>query len=717
MVKQIREQLNRLGMLAVLLVLVTACSNGGSSGSGSDSSSSGEDLDELSVSGSAVKGPMANADVTLYTIDEEAADLKGLSIGSGTTDANAQFQDVVINGRRSDTVFLVEISSNAETIDLVSGDAPAIPVLRTLLFMAEDDVASNRVVDTVYATTLSTFAVDLIATLLDSGDAATFAAAKTAAESLVKSSYGMGILDDVDIFSTAPILSDDEDQQDTLNLRTAAESFAAIVVSMDDAGSASAEDIIPALAIDILDGKIDGLDGVDPIADLSDIVGIEGLSAPANPEDQLIPGTVFMVSETGDVLADEVDDLGSDVVPDLGVLGNPPVLDPIVPGIDADDDGVVDKDDACPADPNGSVDSDGDGVCDGTDVFPQNPNETADSDGDCGAGPFPGATDGDGCGDNSDQCPNGYGIIDQDGDEVCAVRVGDTYNTSQGSDIKDDPNLSGVPAATVTTVCELEGETDPVDVALFTTYGASCLGDSDGDGVPDGDDAFPDNSSEWADFDGDCGATPIAGAAAGDGCGDNSDTEYSYSGTLLSLYNASAFSGSVYTEEPEHSVSVDYELLININPANDAVVGTGFEIDGSFSTIGSGTVPGFAQQTWTFVDAVFSNDNNVGTETVTVTRDAQNRIQSIVVNVVVNGGPSQENDALVTGLPPLGAVLTSNIATSMTCAGGSCDDGTFPKDKISYVVMTANDDGDTATSSFGFEFKSNSGGTAYSVNP
>ena len=58
-----------------------------------------------------------------------------------------------------------------------------------------------------------------------------------------------------------------------------------------------------------------------------------------------------------------------------------------------DGDGVGDKTDTFPSDPDESEDSDGDGVGDNGDAFPLDANETADS-------------DSDGVGDNSDNCVN-----------------------------------------------------------------------------------------------------------------------------------------------------------------------------------------------------------------------------------------------------------------------------------------------------------------------
>ena len=133
--------------------------------------------------------------------------------------------------------------------------------------------------------------------------------------------------------------------------------------------------------------------------------------------------------------------------------------DSIIEETDSDGDGVLDKDDAFPNDPNETTDTDGDGVGDNGDAFPNDPSETTD-------------TDGDGVGDNADAYPNDPDRweeepVDTDGDGVLD---------------KDDafPN-------------------DPNETT-----------DTDGDGVGDNGDAFPNDPSETTDTD-------------GDGVGDNAD--------------------------------------------------------------------------------------------------------------------------------------------------------------------------------------------------
>ena len=123
--------------------------------------------------------------------------------------------------------------------------------------------------------------------------------------------------------------------------------------------------------------------------------------------------------------------------------------------LDSDGDGECDEIDS---------DDDGDGVDDVDDAFPNDSSEWVD-------------TDGDGFGDNGD--------YDDDGDGWTDSSEGDC-----GSDALDGDS---VPADS-----DDDGNCDLLDP------------DDDGDGVADGDDAFPNDGSEWDDTD-------------SDGIGDNAD--------------------------------------------------------------------------------------------------------------------------------------------------------------------------------------------------
>jgi hypothetical protein len=210
--------------------------------------------------------------------------------------------------------------------------------------------------------------------------------------------------------------------------------------------------------------------------------------------------------------------------------------------LDDDNDGLTDEDEANrgtdPLDP----DTDDDGVDDGTDVFPLDPNEWAD-------------TDGDGWGDNSDNCvnvansdqtdsPDGDGIgnacdDDDDDDGVldgadnCPLVWQDDWTDTDGDGLGDacdgDLDGDGVPDEDdncplvwqddwtdtdgdgIGDACDLDDDNDGLTDEDEANRGTDPLDpDTDDDGYDDANDAFPLNPNEWADAD-------------GDGIGDNSD--------------------------------------------------------------------------------------------------------------------------------------------------------------------------------------------------
>lgn len=160
--------------------------------------------------------------------------------------------------------------------------------------------------------------------------------------------------------------------------------------------------------------------------------------------------------------------------------------------LDSDDDGVNDAADQCPntpatetADAQGcsasQSDSDGDGVSDAEDAFPNDPEESAD-------------TDGDGVGDNADRFPtdpNESADTDNDGvgnngDDCAATPAGQAVDMNGCSANQRDTDGDGV--------------NDLLD-AFPNDPNESA--DTDGDGVGDNADRFPSNPNESADADGD----------------------------------------------------------------------------------------------------------------------------------------------------------------------------------------------------------------------
>ncbi len=539
MFKELKEAFKSLALVFSVILFVSACSNGGSSSGKSDPVIE-QDPDEISVTGSAVKGPMALADLTLYDIDVNDPDLKGIVIGTGTTDEEAQFQDLVINGRRDTQRFLLEVTSNADTVDLatciVPGDlstcsAPAISTLRTIISMPSNDGnidPADKVVPTTYATPLSTFAVDVAAAVLN--DAADSIAASDLdstvrreinnAQDTVISAFGFGLIDDVDLFETSPTLADG-DQEAAFNYRKASEAFAAIVLNIDEIAEADTNAVIRALAEDFKDGEFDGQADGEVVEGFGNISGTELLAelVPQNPDDLIIPGTNLPLSALADVISDELTSLGSTVEPDMEVLDNPPVIVPPTPGEDSDGDLVLDIFDACPNDPNETVDTDGDEVCDNSDAFPLDATEVADSDGDQ-------------IGDNADVFPfNALENADSDGDCTSLINPEYDFNAADaGNDCGDvadlfpddasdvaDIDLDGVGdnADACDKIEEVEVDGELVEQLLRNGYGFI---DSDGDtfcAVLDGDDYIDDELRNLADYD-------DSNGAANDICADNS---------------------------------------------------------------------------------------------------------------------------------------------------------------------------------------------------
>ena len=171
---------------------------------------------------------------------------------------------------------------------------------------------------------------------------------------------------------------------------------------------------------------------------------------------------------------------------------------------DADGDGVLDKDDACPDTPIGATvdkrgcpaDADGDGVLNGIDQCPDTPaGATVDARG------CPHDQDGDGVLDGIDQCPDtpagqkvdakgcplaAPGLADSDGDGV-----NDLLDKCPGTPAGAKVDSDGCPIDS-----DHDGVWDGIDKCPGTPAGATvdatgCPHDSDGDGVFDGIDQCP----------------------------------------------------------------------------------------------------------------------------------------------------------------------------------------------------------------------------------
>jgi len=156
------------------------------------------------ISGGGVKGPLANAIVTVYAFDSTKAGFKGATVATATTDASAAIVGLALPFPVT-APYILEFTSDAGTTDITTGAAPVISTMRTVITQALLDSGEQ-----IYATPLTTMAVDIAVTnAADTNgtpgiQADEFEAALLVAADQVVSTVGFGMSGDIDIFDTPP---------------------------------------------------------------------------------------------------------------------------------------------------------------------------------------------------------------------------------------------------------------------------------------------------------------------------------------------------------------------------------------------------------------------------------------------------------------------------------------------------------------------------------
>lgn len=362
-------------MLLLMLTLLGACGGGG----GGETPPA--PTPPRSIGGGGVKGPLANAIITAYTVDTGAADFKGAVIDTGTTDNSAQITGLALPVPLTPP-YILEFTSDAGTTDITTGLPPVITTLRTVLTQALLDTGEQ-----VYATPLTTMATDIAIADADSNalpytgnndgsvSIQEFLDALPIAAAQVLSAVGFGATG-VDIWDTPPLIDTTTDttaeQTDVAAYRTAIEALSAVVFNMSETagGTVTPDSMLAELTADLGDGKVDGVvNGVSSTiitaAELSDF-------ADADPASLVIPNTAVTVGEVEQLLVNEKVTTGSSTLTTdlesgaITIDPSPAVTDP-----DADDDGVFDSDDNCLNVPNtDQADSNGNGYGDACDSAP-----------------------------------------------------------------------------------------------------------------------------------------------------------------------------------------------------------------------------------------------------------------------------------------------------------------------------------------------------------
>ncbi len=199
-----RKNLKRIGFMLSLTLAGAIVGCGNDSGKNKSTSSNPTPVPTQApteLSGAAVDGPIANAVVRIYRLDTSVENLQGELLDEGETDAQAQFSGLEVPVAEAGP-FLIVVSSDEDTIDLNTGNAPIIGEVSTVLTL-------DRIGSPVYATPLTTMAVSLAAAKADDDGTVTLdeftEGLEDAADELV-SALGFGMSDEVDIFAAPPWL-------------------------------------------------------------------------------------------------------------------------------------------------------------------------------------------------------------------------------------------------------------------------------------------------------------------------------------------------------------------------------------------------------------------------------------------------------------------------------------------------------------------------------
>ena len=528
----VNESGNKLNKLVLCLATSLAFGLSGCGGGGGSSAPASQ-----SISGGGVKGPLAYAEVAVYSFDATQPGFKSAaSIDTGSTDANAAITGVMLPSSSNPPYIMEFTSTPGTTIDITTGEFPVITTMRTVITQALLDGG-----DEIYATPLTTMAVDIAVSNADSnvlpyaGDndgvttAAEFEAALKVAASQVVSTLGFGLDSSIDIFDTPPLVDSTtdttEEQTDVAAYRAAVEAVTAVAYQIDQQTAGGTTDsVLAELAADLADGGgIDGSAGTEIDDNTLQVLQQDpaSLPIPNSPTNQTVADIQAIL------VAEAATTAPTTAVTDLDVGGSittapaPAETDP-----DLDNDGHLNADDAFPTDASEYLDTDGDGTGNAADTDDDNDGwaDGANSD------DYPlDATlyidpalnrDGDTILNGVDNCPLTTNEDQVDADNDGLGDVCDPATDTDGDGIAN--NLDNCPSQANTSQTNTDGD----------SKGDACDTDIDEDGTNNGVDAFPYDATETTDTDGDgLGDTTADDDDDNDGVVDASDTGVAPAGT------------------------------------------------------------------------------------------------------------------------------------------------------------------------------------------
>ncbi len=251
----------------------------------------------VSLSGAAVKGPLAFARIKLYELDTSEALFYDSTLPIATSETNEAGAIKEFHVPRSARPPYVLVVEGEDSIDLNSGETPVITRMANVVTA---EMLSSQAA--VYVTPLTTMAFQMAVhgTHPDSSDT-TFEHTINNAAKRLTSTLGFGLSSDVDILRDPPLLTEAtdtaEEQQDVVQLRAASEAVSGLVYEMANADELSADQMLNRLALDLQsDGTIDNAANGEPIG------GIDLTLISSDPAEIYVPNTSVKIKNLTDLL-------------------------------------------------------------------------------------------------------------------------------------------------------------------------------------------------------------------------------------------------------------------------------------------------------------------------------------------------------------------------------------------------------------------------------
>ena len=470
---------------------------------------------EHSINGMGIKGPLVNANVSLYRFDANMVHSKGSLVTQAVSNEKALITGLTLN-EELDELYVIEFTVGTSTIDMTTDMSPAFTTLRNIV--TKKQIESGTF---VVATPLSTLTLALLKENLALGQ--TINTATQNAEITIRNIFAGQSNGEFSTLSTIPTLdasasvaSIDAIWLSRLSNEVAATLITTLFTRVSN-DNFSLDDLVGQLAQDLIDGKLDASAPSALSYEFNDLTHfnkpISELSFAGSSDIPISDMRAILDSEnskTGlssfDVKSAALAEFNFLIVlnADLDEDGIVNTLD-----TDADNDGYVNSDEAFPFDAtewrdfdqdnigdNADVDDDNDGVADLEDAIPEDATEWRDF-------------DQDNIGDNADSDDDNDGVADlEDAFPEDATEWRDFDKDNIGDNADSDDDNDGISD---------QDDVFPYDVSEWQDSDADSIGDNrdtddDNDGVNDENDQFPLNRTEQYDFD-------------NDGVGDNLDND------------------------------------------------------------------------------------------------------------------------------------------------------------------------------------------------